>query len=318
MIKKKILFSKEKSFWAKYKIKIASTLFAILIWFFIVTGGTFDYVVSIPIKTPRHKDYTITNHLPRRAKIRVRGQGMYILAFLLFREGRLQLSVNWEEGEISIRPGEKDIILTGNAKKLIIRNIVEPDTIKLKIEKLMVRKVPIKRKMVLRPFPGYTIVGSIHLKPEMVQIRGPRSIINSIDSVSTQTGKMVKLKHPVNVQVALQRPDDKRIILLVDRVRIIADVQKLMEKEIKEVPVTVRNLPPHVKALVLPSHFTLIVQGGVSVVSAITAKDIVAYIDYRKNEDKSQHSFPAYIEPIPEIRFRNVEPKRFKVVLERE
>lgn len=243
---------------------------------------------------------------------------MYILAFLLFREGRLQLSVNWEEGEKTIRPSEKDIILTGNAKKLTIRNIVEPDTITLNIEKLLIRDVPVKRLMELKPFPGYTIVGGIHLKPERVKIKGARSIINRLDSVATQKGTINKLKHPVNEQVTLQQPADRRIMLLEDRVRIIADVQKLMEKEIKEVPVTVRNLPPHVKALVLPSHFTLIVQGGVSVVSSITAKDIIAYIDYRKNEDKNQHSFPAYIEPIPEIRFRNVEPKRFKVVLERE
>ncbi len=318
MIKKKILYSKEQRFWAKYKIKIASTLFAILIWFFIVMGGSFEYLVSIPIRIPRHKDYAITNRLPRFAKVRVRGQGMSILAFQLFREGRLQLSVNWEEGEKTIRPSEKDIIFTGNAKKLTIRNIIEPDTIKLKIEKLLLREVPIKRMMELRVSPGYTIVGGIKLKPDMITIKGPRSIINGLDSVSTQKGKMNKLKHPVNMQVTLQPPHDNRITLLSDRVRIIADVQKLMEKEIKEVPVTVRNLPPHVKALVLPSHFMLIVQGGVTVVSAITAKDIVAYIDYSKNEDKTQHSFPAYIEPIPEIRFRNVEPKRFKVVLERE
>ena len=90
-----------------------------------------------------------------------------------------------------------------------------------------------------------------------------------------------------------------------------------MEKRISRVPVSIINLPPGMRAIVIPSHLSLTVDGGVNRVGPLSDKDITAFIDYAKHQHSKEQDFPAYIKPIPDIRFRDVEPQRFKIVLER-
>jgi hypothetical protein len=126
------------------------------------------------------------------------------------------------------------------------------------------------------------------------------------------------LKRPLRRTIRLRPVTDSQITLLDERTTCFVDVQKLMEKRIHKIPVRVTNIPGNVKAIVIPSHFSLVVQGGVNLVAPITEKDIVAFIDYRRYRNAKENDYPAYIEPIPGIEFRDYDPKRFKVILERE
>ncbi len=314
-----ILFPKKKPFWPEYKVKIASTLFAIVIWFLIVTGDTFDYVVDVPIECATTRDdFIVTTPLPKKAKIHLRGQGMALIGFLIFREGKLQLEFEWREGVQTVKLSEKSVVLAGGAKNLAVEELIEPTEIKLKIEKLIVKKVPIKNQVHLKPAPGYTIVGKILLEPDMAEVQGPKSSVDSCDTVYTREISLEKLKRPVREQVELLAPTYHLVKLLQNYATLTADIQKLMEKRIQHIPVTVINLPPRTKAIVIPSYLSLTVDGGVNVVAGITEKDIVAYIDYRKYKKSNLHDFPAYIKPLPGVRFRDIDPQRFKIVLERE
>ncbi len=316
---KRISAAKRQYFWRHYKAKIVSTLVAILVWFLIVSGGTFDHVVTIPIELPRiHENLIVTNSTPESAKIRLRGKGMTILTYLLFREGRLRLNFHWQEGKKVVHPTKDDVILTGSAKDLTLLELLEPDSIPLEIEKLTVKDVPVRNQVILKPRAGYTIVGEISLTPARVPIKGPKSLVDNHDSVLTVAASWQELRHPFRKQVELLTPDKEQVELLMKSVWIAADIQKLMEKKITGVPVSVANLPANVNALVIPSHLSLVVEGGVNVVSSITEKDITAYIDLQRYPKNNGHDYFAYIEPLPEIRFRDINPKRFKVVFEKE
>ena len=317
MVKKKILFPKKPNFWARYKVKIFSTLFAILIWFLVVAGGSFDHVTTIPIEIPTHPDYIIVNEIPRSAKIHINGQGLVLLSFLLFNEGRLQPNFSWEEGHKIIHPTEKDVVLRGNARKLTLLGIIEPDTLHVIIERLRTKKVHIKRMFQIRPHRGYTLVGEVRLEPEMVEIRGPSSAIDTCDSIATEPLILEKVKYPIRKQIELVPPRDKRIALLQSKVLLTADIQKIMEKTLTDIPIQVINLPSNVKPLVLPPRVSITIQGGVSVVSAVSREDIRAYIDYRKPRRSKEINYTLEIEPLPEVQITKIEPERFKVVLER-
>ncbi len=319
IIKKNILFSREKNVWVKHKIKITSTLIALFIWFLIVTGGTFDYIVSIPISCPNNdQNYILINEIPKMGRVQLRGQGIHLLTYMAFHEGRLILEPEWAPGKKVEYPTERDIILTGNAQKLQVLKLIEPDSIELKIEKLIVKELPIQNNVKILTQAGYTLVGDIKIEPDLALLKGPKSVIDTFKTISTDNVVLENLKFPVHKQINLLSPDIENLSLLNQKVTISADIQKLMEKKIINIPVDVVNLPSNVSALVIPSHFSLVIQGGVNVVFPINEKDIEAYIDYKKHRNPSRQDYPAYIKPIPGIRFRDIEPKRFKVILERD
>ena len=56
---------------------------------------------------------------------------------------------------------------------------------------------------------------------------------------------------------------------------------------------------------------------GVGVVANLTEKQINAYIDFPRALDRNGSDYLAYVDPLPGVRYRAIEPKRFKVILER-
>ena len=315
---KNVLFSREKNFWSKNRIKILSSVIATLIWFLIVTGGTFDYQAPIKITYPdHHVDYIITNQLPQTGKILLRGQGINLLTYQLFNEGRMNIEPDWADGTQTVYPSLESVFLTGNAQKIQALRCLEPDSIVMVIEKLDTKSVNVVPDISLTPQNGYTQVGDMEIDPSTVFIRAPKSVIDTLKSVTTENLVLTNLKYPVKRQVNLIDPDIPHLELLTTKVNITADIQKLLEKKIINIPIRVVNLPPHVTAIVIPASLSLVVQGGMNVVFPVQATDIDAYIDFTKQRNKQQ-DYPAYIRPIPGIRFTNIEPQRFKVILKRE
>lgn len=317
MVNSRSIFVHINHFWTQHKIKIASTLAAIVIWFFVVTGEVFEYVIEIPIEiTTLDPNYIITSPIPLKAGIHVQGTGKYLFSFLLFREGRLQLNLNWQSGEHVIYPNETDIFFYGNAKNITPKKLLWPDSIQIKIEQLKINKVPITNNVTLKPLAGYTLVGEVLVEPEEVGVRGPKSVIDTISTIQTNQLTLDELKHPVDITIDLIEPTNEYMVLLEKKVLLKADIQKLMEKTIMDVPVTVRYLPQNVNAIVIPSKLSLVIQGGVDVVFPITVKDIKAYIEYQSIKQDNSIDRPVIIEPIEGIRFRDIKPERFKVAVE--
>jgi YbbR domain-containing protein len=307
---------KNKSFWDLNKLKIVSTLVAILIWFLIVAGETYDYVTEVPIEIiPVEKDCIITSRPPSRAKISLRGPGRLLFSFMLFREGSLRLNISPEIGTQTIRPSDDDILLAGSAKNLTYR-LIWPDTISVQVEKLVTRDVPIYSHIILKPMAGYTIVGKPTLTPNVVKVRGPQSVVSTMDSAHTQTALFDELRFPFEKKISLSPPVAQNVVWLTTEITVNADVQKLMEKTISDIPVTVRNLPQSVDAFVIPSELSLVVEGGVNVIYSLSLKSIHAYIEYDKRLDGLTEECPVIIEPLPGVRFRDIKPDRFKVVLQ--
>jgi hypothetical protein len=317
MARQRIFFSKKQSYWDRYKVKIASTSFAILVWFLIVIGETFDYVTDIPISAETvNQDYIVTKPIPAKAKIHIKGQGMALLGFLLFREGNVNLNFEWKAGTQRIQLSENNVNFPGSTQKIMLIDLIEPTQVDITIEQLVTKTVPIINKTEVVTMRGYTVVGDILLEPQKCDIRLPKSKIDSVSSIFTDAVKWERRKYQLKEQVNLIVPKDA-VDMSVKRVNVFADVQKLMEKKINRVPVSVINQPSNMTAIVIPSQLSLTAIGGVNIVSLITESDVKAYIDYQKYRNSEQRDIPAYIEPIPHVKFTDISPQRFKVVLER-
>lgn len=302
----------------KYKIHIASFLFAVVVWFLVVTDGTFDHIVSVPIRMPDSPpNMILAKSFPQQAKMRVRGQGMTLLAYLLFREAQLEPKVEWKIGPQTVHMTKEDVVLSGAAKSISVLQLIDPLERTIVIEKRMEKTVVIKTQITVKPMPGYTVVDELVFNPDSVTVAGPASVIRAIDAVYTKEKVLEKVKRPVAGEVELIVPPDQRIELSPAVTAFRQDVQKLMEKRISRIPIRVINVPEGVSAFAIPASLSLIAEGGVQRISTLTEKEINAYIDFPRAAERGGADYPAYVDPLPGVRFRSIEPKRFKVILER-
>ncbi|MDZ7724162.1 MAG: hypothetical protein U5R06_15485 [candidate division KSB1 bacterium] len=232
---------KDKS---QYKAKVMSTLAAVFIWFLVVIGGTYEHITTIPVKSSLGSDeYIITSELPERVRVRIQGQGRDLLTFLLFKDAWLQLNLTWKPGTQVIKPNTSDIILARSAKRLNIRQLLQPDSILISIEPKVTRNFAIKNQAIIDPVRGYTIVGTPEISPARIKAVGPESMLSRMDSIRTRAVTFKDVKYPIETEIELETPDQDHIELLQNRVTLNADIQKLMEKRLYNIPVTVKNIP---------------------------------------------------------------------------
>ena len=243
------------------------------------------------------------------------GNGRALLALILSQKFKYNLDLtNINESKLfSLNKNQ----VFPRTSSIEILNIVEPDTVYLEIENLKKKKVPILPDIQITPIPGYTIINGIQLNPDSVLITGAKAKIDSILFIRTEKVYLKKVKRDIRKKIKLIDPKIKNVWLKQKESNFSADIQKLMEKPLLEIPVHVINKPENVEMTVIPSSLSLTLIGGVDLLLPITNKDIPAYIDYLKIRGSKEKYCLAYIDKPKGVRIKDVKPKRFKVIVKK-
>lgn len=305
------------SIFKNIKIKIVVLVLAILLWFYVITENEYQYIMNIPIRLVNVRNgKVIINEHPRTAKVLLLGRGKSLLSLML--EGNIELVLNlhhvsnWTHTKLR----NENVNIPRHSQVDVVQ-IVEPDSIEIILGNLVKKGVPVRPQIRVQPYQGYTKVGDYKLEPDSVWIQGAEIFLEQVDFIDTEPYEVEGVKTQLSDFVPLIPPKQKKITMLTKRVQFHANIQKLMEKRITGIPVKVRNVPPEIKVIVIPSHLSLTLEGGVEQLANITEKDITAYIDYNRKRKSTETGHPAYIETPPGIRTRDVTPQKFKLVLER-
>ena len=318
MLSQQFKYSQKTNFWFHHKTKIASILFAILVWFLIVADGNFAHSIHLPVRLPTNSEYMITSPPPKDIQVRIEGNGFDLLSSLLFNEGYFEPKILWAKGVTLVRPMADDIVLEGNSKKLRITQILAPDSFNFSVEPIVEKTIPVKRNFIIKPAPGYTLVRNPEIFPDSIYITGPESFLTGIDSIGTISTLFELQKSPLKGEVDLEIPKNKMIRTNKNKIHLSADIQKIMEKKIPNVTIRVENTPYNMRPIVLPARINLLIQGGVEIVSPLTADSFDVYLDYLAPLQESDHNYKPIIEPKPWVRVSSFNPERFKIVLEKD
>ncbi|MBN2013440.1 hypothetical protein JW960_29185 [candidate division KSB1 bacterium] len=290
---------------------------AIFIWFFVKTENNYKYAFRIPIQVsnlPNGK--IITNDIPKQAKVTFWGKGRELLTLILNRKLYYNLDlVNIDDSQVFI-PNIHNIRLP-HESTIEILNILEPDSIYVEIADLEMRAIPVLPQISIETVSGYTIVNGVKLSQDSVHVVGPKKQLDSLKYIETEKLHFKNKKHDINKEVELVTPKIKYIKLLENSISFTVDIQKLMEKRLVEIPVEVINKPPNYSVTVIPSSLSLTLIGGVDVLLPLESKDIKAYIDYTKVYGSKNKEHLAYIEKINGVRFTDIKPKGFKIVVKK-
>jgi len=299
------------------KPKLVVLFIAFLIWFFVKTEDYYNYSFHIPLRvTNLHENQVIENDIPQKITIACWGQGRDLFSFMLRKDIFYNLDVSKVQRSAKIFLNEDQIKFLRKTD-IDVLNIVKPETVKVIISELVTKKVPIISKVNIQTYPGYTIVGEIKLEPDSVNIIATESEIKNISAVHTINKSYKNIKHDINKKIRLLDYSKKHVRLLASEVHLFADIQKLMERPISEINVEVINRPNNFKVTVIPSTLSLVLEGGTDLLLNITKQDISAYIDYEKVHNSKNKYHLAYIDAPEGTRYRDVKPKRFKIVVEK-
>ena len=169
-----------KMFRRNLGIKIISFLFAILFWLFVMNQGATDKLIAdqtltIPlVANGLPQNMVVMTQLPL---VRVRVQGINPSANIKDIYAQIDLS-----GGV---PGERSYIIKVNTPPGTNVVDLQPSSIKLLIDSVQQKMIPVVATVTGNPADGYQ-VGSTLVRPSAVNVRGPSSILSTLDKVTTE------------------------------------------------------------------------------------------------------------------------------------
>lgn len=162
-------------------LKLTSLLLAVGLWFFVVSQGHSVIDVEIPIGFKNLPDHLEVLEGQKMLNISIKGQERLLKKL---RQGDVNAALdlsNVKKGNI-ILPLTTDNITLPNSLSVID---ISPQTVKLKLEEKITKRVPVKSIIVGAPSPGY-VVSRIEVTPSLVEIKGIESVITKTYSVKTE------------------------------------------------------------------------------------------------------------------------------------
>ncbi|MCG8607127.1 CdaR family protein [bacterium] len=306
------------AFLEDYKLKIVVLLFAIVIWFMVVTENDYDQVIDVSIalvNTPPGK--VILNEVPRNAKVRIKGSGKSLIALGVSRGARLELDLSGIEDRKTFQLTPNYVNLARPAGAVSVEEILTLDTITVTLDDFQTKRIAVHTRESLNPADGYTRVGQVRLTPDSVSISGPKSLVDKIDTVHSEPIEASDLRFDFEESVNLASLPFEGVTADRNQVNVFLSIQMLVERDMNGIPVQIRNAPRNMKVNVVPSTLSLVLEGGGELLAQLERDDVVAYIDYNRVRFSPGKEIPAAIDGPSGVSYRDVRPKTFKLVFER-
>lgn len=301
------------------RVKLVVGALATLFWFAVVTENVYEYDVDVPIvavNVPEGK--ILANDLPAKARVRFEGKGRALLTLIFSRDARIILDFANVRRRHAFGLKREMVHPPRSGIGLTPLQILSPDTVRVQLSNFVEKLIAVNADVKITTVPGYTVVQPWRLVPDSVAISGPEEVVRDVDAIVTEHRGFANVQDSLSASLRLlPLPASQRVQLAANTVQFFVDVQKLIEVTLHEIPVRVQNAPRHIKITPVPSTLSLTVEGGEKLLLNLKREDIVAYIDYaRIRDDVTTTGHPAYIRTPDGVRYRDVKPTLFKLMME--
>jgi hypothetical protein len=196
---------------------------------------------------------------------------------------------------------------------------ISPASIETEIEAVKRKRVKIVPVIYEEPPVGYQLE-DVLVDPEAVEIEGPVSLVDRIDSVYTEDIDASELTETTVKSVEITLESDK--ISLVDDgpVSVKAVVKELyVVKRVEEIPIVPVNLQDGLRALLLGSSVSALIKIPKRLERSMTREKVVAIVECEGIDGPGVYDLPVIVEAkLEDASFINFEPRLVEITVEKE
>ena len=299
---------------------------ATILWLFVISGDQYTMIIDFPIEARNlNAQKTYLKEVPNSAAVMLKGKGRDLFkAFILQKYSGFKLVLDLEgisqEYEFFLNnyfeKNPRRVVLP-SSYKLSFVEIVYPNRIKISLDEIMKKTVPVSSNLLISLKDGYTQVGLIKFYPDSVNIVGPKAELDRINNINTIKDTLTNLSDAFNSGLNLILPN-RLINCSHTEVQCYLDIQQISERIIVDIPVKVINKVKGIRVFPSPQTVSLTVIGGAIQISKIKSNDILVNVDFNlwsinQNFYEPQVSFPFDI-----LDWRDLSPRTIELGVARE
>ena len=311
----------------KFKRIAYSFVIAFVFWFFIKSEDTYTVNLDIPLVARNLQEQkTYKEEVPESIFVTLKGTGRSFIWLRVFNnfygddfKAVIDLSSITDEYNF-----ELDSYYKENPEKIVLPSsldlqfveVLNPRNVQIKLQRYMVKKVPIKSQILVSTEPGYIALGG-QFSPDSISIGGPEEAVNQIDFVLTEKDTLIDLVASVNGNWSILNPN-KLVSFDPKKVNALIDVQPISETIITGIPVELINKPNDVNVFVNPATVSLTIVGGLKQITNILPEDIDVIIDFDLWNSEKQFYSPTIKLPDYLIEWKDLSPNNLEILVIKE
>ncbi len=244
--------------------------------------------------------------LPNKLKIKINADGFSILSY--------KLSSNFMPLKIDVSSVDLRLLSKSDSSKLffltnnLTRNLeaqfsedfkilkIKPDSIYFNFTHITEKKVPVKLISEINYKNQFMLKNDIVIAPDSIIVKGPASLLDTIDFIKTKKLKLNKLS--INVSQELMLETNKNLNYSQDYIDIDIDVEEYTETKII-IPIEIINLPDSLSIKIFPNKVNVKYLVGFSHYGKISDHEFRAIIDYKTINNNLNSKLKVQIMSIP-------------------
>lgn len=253
-------------------LKLISLGLAVLLWYVIAGEKTSEMGLSVPVELQNFpQDLELTGEPVNAVEVRLRAS-----PGIIQRLGPGDISARIDVKGAS--EGERIVHLTDDSIRVPfgVRVVkISPAIITLNFERTQQKSVPIRPRLLGRPAAGHE-VAEVTASPAEVQVIGPKSRVNDVESAYTEPISVDGARADVTERVAIGIEDPLLRIQGTPRVEVTARVREVHDtRTLEGLPVAVRGGDGTLR----PALVRVVLVGPASMLEKVTAADVRPYVD---------------------------------------
>lgn len=314
------------SFFNKIVFPIGAFFLAVLLWLFVVSGNNYTMMLDIPIEARNlNAQKAYLEEVPDYASVILEGKGRDLFkSFILknYSESKLVLDLEGISQEYEFILNE---YFEKNPSKVVLPpshhvrfvEVVYPNRIKIKLDEILEKKVPIISNINVIVKDGHVQIGKTKFEPDSINIIGPRVELDKITSVYTVEDTLNNLFKTTKSEIDLLVPN-RLIKYSFKRVKYLFNVQHISERIIVDIPVNVINKVKGIRVFPSPQTVSLTLVGGVEQIAKIKPLDISVTVDFSLWELEKNFYMPEVLIPFDILSWKNLSPRSIELGVARE
>ena len=299
---------------------------ATLLWLFVISDDQYTMILDIPIEARNlNAQKTYLKEVPEFASVMLKGKGRDLFkAYILQNYADFKLVLDLEgisqEYEFILNKyfekNPRKVVLP-SSYNLTFVEIIYPNRIKISLDEIMKKTIPVNSTLNSSLKDGYTEVGFIKLNPDSVIIVGPKAELDRIDKINTSRDTLVDLSTTTEGVLSLVLPSNL-IKYSHTEVSFLLDIQQISERIIVDIPVSVINKIKGIRVFPSPQTVSLTLIGGATQISKIKPGDISVSVDFTSWTIDQSFYEPKVSIPFDILNWRDLSPRKIELGVARE
>lgn len=258
---------------------LTSCLFlALVLWGFVTLTRTYEDDVLVPLTVIAPPNQALLSTVPSEISVHVRASGLQILSLKYVNRNALCVidlsKLNPSSQGVFTVDREHFVRGISTSEPVSIQSVF-PASVTMATGDLFVKTVPVQLRTNIASRDGFEVIGKPLTDPPHVEIRGTKSVIESITTWPTKRISLADLREPLSTVVDMSDSLTTLLNVVPPRVRVNVNVQQIANVCVRDVPVT---LASDQRTRVFPRYISVTVRGGIEELASLTANNVAVTV----------------------------------------